>query len=397
MNLSSRTLLISGFALLLLLMLLIILTGFGYSSANNSRMEQIVQVHNVRAIQLNQLRSYSRELSVLYYQMLLVRDSFILDELEQKISTIAGEFLRVYDELMQSSAHQEDKDKLMKLMAMAAKSYNFQQAVIVLLQQEKFEAATTLMVNKVQTSQNESINYYDYLVKEQQQLVADAATAAQSAYRQSFLLMLLISGVAILLGALISVFVVKRTWKAELVLQRGKAELEKLVLERTHELHQLANTDELTGIFNRRKFSEVMQMELARAKRYGNLLSVIMLDVDRFKSINDTFGHHTGDMVLQKLSQLISTALRDTDIFARWGGEEFIILAPSGESKKPDILAERLRSAVESCHFAEAGTVTCSFGVTEFRPDDDQDSMINRADHNLYQAKNSGRNRVCFS
>ena len=397
MNLSSRTLLISGFALLLLLMLLIIMTGLGYSSANNSRMEQIVQVHNVRAIQINQLRSYSRELSVLYYQMLLVRDSFILDELEQKISTIAGEFLKVYDELMQTSAHQEDKDKLMKLMAMAARSYNFQKDVIVLLQQEKFEAATTLMVNKVQPSQNESINYYDYLVKEQQQLVSDAAIAAQSAYRQSFLLMLLISGIAILLGALISAFVVKRTWKAEQVLKRGKTELEKLVLERTHELHQLANTDELTGIFNRRKFSEVMQIELARSKRYGSLLSVIMLDVDRFKSINDTFGHHTGDMVLQKLSQVISTTLRDTDIFARWGGEEFIILAPSGESKKPDVLAERLRSAVEACLFGEVGTVTCSFGVTEFRPDDDQDSMINRADHNLYQAKHSGRNRVCYS
>jgi diguanylate cyclase (GGDEF)-like protein len=397
MNLSSRTLLISGFALLLLLMLLIILTGLGYSSANHNRMEQIVQVHNVRAIQVNQLRSYSRELSVLYYQMLLVRDSFILDELEQTGSTIAGEFLKVYDELMRTSAHQEDRDKLKNLRSLAARTYSLQKEMIVLLQQEKFEAAITLMVSKVQPSQNESVNYYDYLVKEQQQLVADAADAAHSAYHQSFLLMLMISALAILLGALISVFVVKKTWKAEQILKRGKAELENLVQERTYELHQLANTDELTGIFNRRKFSEVMQLELARAKRYGNLLSVIMLDVDRFKSINDTHGHHTGDMVLQKLSQLISNTLRDTDIFARWGGEEFIILASSGETKKSDVLAERLRSAVETCDFAEAGTVTCSFGVTEFRPDDDQDSMINRADHNLYQAKNSGRNRVCFS
>ncbi|HQS58697.1 MAG: hypothetical protein B7Y56_11050 [Gallionellales bacterium 35-53-114] len=397
MNISSRTLLVSGFALLLLLMLLIIMTGLGYSSANNSRMEQIVNVHNIRAIQINQLRSYSRELSVLYYQMLLVRDPFTLDEIGQKVSTIAGEFLKVYEELMQTSTRQEDRDKLSKLMSLAGRTYNFQKEVIALLQQEKYAAATTLMVSKVQPSQNESVNYYDYLVKEQQQLVADAALAAQSAYRQSFLLMLLISGIAILLGVIISVFVVRKTWKAEQVLKRGKIELEKLVQERTHELHQLANTDELTGIFNRRKFSEVLQMEFARAKRYGTQLSVIILDVDHFKVINDTYGHHMGDIVLQKLAQIISASLRDTDIFARWGGEEFIILAPCGESKQPDVLAERLRSAVDNCVFGDAGKVTCSFGVTEFRFDDDQDSMINRADHNLYQAKNSGRNRVCFN
>lgn len=396
MNLSSRTLLISGFALLLLLMLLIIMIGLGYSSANNSRMEQIVQVHNVRAIKVNQLRSYSRELSVLYYQMLLVRDPFLLDELGQKVTTFASEFLKVYEELMQTSTREEDRDKLQQLMSLAGRSYNFQKEVIALLQQEKYQAAITLMVSKVQPSQNESVNYYDYLVKEQQQQVADAAQAAQSAYRNSFLLMLLISGVAILLGALISAFVVKRTCTAEQVLKRGKAELEKLVQERTRELHQLANTDELTGIFNRRKFSEVMQMELTRAKRYGSLLSVIILDVDHFKAINDTHGHNAGDMVLQKLAQVISSTLRDTDIFARWGGEEFIILAPCGESNQPNVMAERLRSAVENCIFGEVGKVTCSFGVTEFRFGDEQDTMINRADHNLYQAKNSGRNRVCF-
>ncbi|MFA6903294.1 MAG: diguanylate cyclase [Gallionellaceae bacterium] len=397
MNISSRTLLVSGFALLLLLMLLIIMTGLGYSSANNSRMEQIVNVHNIRAIQINQLRSYSRELSVLYYQMLLVRDPFALDEIGQKVSTFAGEFLKVYEELMQTSTRQEDRDKLSKLMSLASRTYNFQKEVIALLQQEKYAAATTLMVNKVQPSQNESVNYYDYLVKEQQQLVADAAMAAQSTYRQSFLLMLLISSIAILLGVIISVFVVRKTWKAELVLKRGKIELEKLVQERTHELHQLANTDELTGIFNRRKFSEVLQIEFARGKRYGNQLSVIILDVDHFKVINDTYGHHMGDIVLQKLAQIISASLRDNDIFARWGGEEFIILAPCGESRQPDVLAERLRSAVENFVFGDAGKVSCSFGVTAFRFDDDQDSMINRADHNLYQAKNSGRNRVCFN
>lgn len=396
MNFSSRTILISGYSLLLLLMLLIIMSGLHNSAANNSRMEQIVNVYNVRAIKVNQLRSYSRELSVLYYQMLLVRDPFTLDELGQKVSTYASEFLKVYDQLMQTSTSQEDRDKLAKLMSMAGRSYNYMKEVIALLQKEKYEAATTLMVSKVQPSQNESVNYYDYLVKEQQQFVTDAALAAQSAYQQSYLLMLLISGIAIFLGGVISVFAVKRVWKAELVLKRGNEELEQLVHARTHELHQLANTDSLTGIFNRRKFTEILQIELARSKRYKTPLILIILDVDRFKFINDNFGHPNGDKVLQELTRIISAALRDTDFFARWGGEEFIILAPGGAALQSEVFAERLRSAVDVATYGEVGKVTCSFGVTDYRDGDDQEAMIKRADHCLYKAKNSGRNRVCF-
>ncbi len=393
---SSRALLVYGFSLLLLLMLLIIGTGLGYSAANNSRMEQIVNVHNVHANQVNQLRSYSRELSVLYYQMLLARDPFTLDELGQKASAIASDFLKIYESLMQSSASQEERDKLSRLMSLAGKTYNFQKEVVALLEQGKYQDAAGVMVSKVQPSQNESVDFYDMLVKERQQLVADAARSAQAAYHQSFMLMLVISAIAILLGIMISAYVVKKTWTAEMVLKRGKDELERLVQERTSDLHQLASTDELTGIFNRRKFGEVMQMELARSKRYGTKLSVILFDVDHFKSINDTHGHHIGDLVLQKLATVISSALRDTDILARWGGEEFIILAPCNESSCPDLLAERLRSMIESTAFGEAGRVTCSFGASEFRHGDDQDTFINRADHNLYRAKNSGRNKVCL-
>jgi diguanylate cyclase (GGDEF)-like protein len=385
-----------GFSLLLLLMLLIIATGLGYSAANNSRMEQIVNVHTIRANQLNQLRNYSRELSVLYYQMVFARDPFSIDELNQKASTLSGEFLKVKEQLLLSSTRQEDIDKLNNLMTLAGRTYKLQHEVFDLLSIGEYDKAAQLMVKKVQSSQNESVDYYDLLVDEQQQFVSGAAHSAQQAYQNSFLLMLGISSLAIFLGAIISFFVVKKALKSEQILKRGNVELEKLVHDRTHELHQLANTDTLTGIFNRRRFNDVLQMELARAKRYGSFFSLIIFDVDHFKRINDTFGHQPGDDVLKELALLISGALRDTDILARWGGEEFIILSPFGDLKQPDVLAERLRAQIEAHTFTGVGKITCSFGVTSYGENDTEETMMKRADDNLYRAKNEGRNRVCL-
>jgi diguanylate cyclase (GGDEF)-like protein/PAS domain S-box-containing protein len=161
-------------------------------------------------------------------------------------------------------------------------------------------------------------------------------------------------------------------------------------------LKVMASTDALTGAFNRRRFNEVMTTELARAKRYGTPLTLIIFDIDHFKRINDTFGHSAGDQVLLKLALLVSGNIRDTDIFARWGGEEFTILATNSDTQCPHSLAEKIRKLIEAQSFDEVGMVTCSFGVTEYRAGDDQESFVKRADNNLYRAKESGRNRVVF-
>jgi len=161
-------------------------------------------------------------------------------------------------------------------------------------------------------------------------------------------------------------------------------------------LKEMASTDPLTGAFNRRRFNELMLTELARAKRYSTTLTLIIFDIDHFKRINDTFGHSAGDQVLLKLALLVSANIRDTDTFARWGGEEFVILAAHCDTNCPNSLAEKIRKLIEEYSFAEVGKVTCSFGVTEYRAGDDQESMVKRADSNLYRAKESGRNRVVF-
>lgn len=159
-------------------------------------------------------------------------------------------------------------------------------------------------------------------------------------------------------------------------------------------LENQATTDSLTGIKNRRKFLEVLQTKLLEAKRYGMPLALIFFDIDHFKQINDSYGHETGDSVLQELSSVVSSMIRQTDIFARFGGEEFVILVHNNDLGTGQYLADKIRSQIEQHPFPQCGTVTCSFGVTQFQMDDTTAKIIKRADDAMYAAKQNGRNRV---
>ncbi|MEW6738390.1 MAG: diguanylate cyclase [Nitrospirota bacterium] len=162
------------------------------------------------------------------------------------------------------------------------------------------------------------------------------------------------------------------------------------------EKEQLAETDPLTKIYNRLKFDNIFTSEIMKVQRYGTPLSLIMFDIDDFKQINDTYGHNVGDNVLIEITKIVSNNIRTTDIFARWGGEEFVILTPNTDMEHARELSERLRAAIEDSIFKKAFTVTCSFGVAEFREDDTTDTLSKRADDALYEAKKSGKNRVCI-
>ena len=161
-----------------------------------------------------------------------------------------------------------------------------------------------------------------------------------------------------------------------------------------NKFERLATIDELTQVFNRTKFQEVIKIELERAKRYNHPLSMLMFDIDHFKAINDTYGHSVGDYVLQTLAQIAKENLREIDYLVRWGGEEFIIIAPETDLGRAKALAERIRTAIENYRFDQAGKITISFGVTEFKENDTEDTFIRRADDAMYKAKEKGRNRI---
>ena len=167
---------------------------------------------------------------------------------------------------------------------------------------------------------------------------------------------------------------------------------ERKVLE--EELARLATTDALTGLYNRHRFNELLQQEVARARRYHTPLSLIMFDLDYFKNINDTYGHAVGDQVLQTVADVIRKNVRTTDWVGRWGGEEFMVLCPEATENEAVSTAEKLRALVESHTFETVKMITISCGVTRFKAPDSVDAFVSRADDGLYRAKGKGRNIV---
>lgn len=164
-----------------------------------------------------------------------------------------------------------------------------------------------------------------------------------------------------------------------------------LDIKKYSELEHLANYDKLTNIYNRRKFEELLNIEYKIVNRYKRDLSAIFFDIDFFKKINDNFGHDTGDEVLRTISKLVSDNLRETDYFARWGGEEFIILLIETNKEEAYLIAEKIRTLVENYKFDKVNTVTISLGVTQLR-NERMISFLKRLDNTLYNAKKKGRN-----
>ena len=159
----------------------------------------------------------------------------------------------------------------------------------------------------------------------------------------------------------------------------------------------LALIDPLTGLANRNKFYLLANHELDRSSRYGDNLSLAVLDIDRFKKINDTYGHPIGDSVLKNIANTICTTLRKSDISVRWGGEEFLFLMPGTSLAESRVISERLRSNIEKGSYHEFANATASIGITEYIKGDSLETMIKRADDALYDAKATGRNRVSTS
>lgn len=182
---------------------------------------------------------------------------------------------------------------------------------------------------------------------------------------------------------------------------KSSAELKKLnqrLLVAQKKLRMQASTDDLTGLYNRRSFFQRTQQEVARYERnQKRAFSLLLIDIDRFKKVNDTFGHPIGDVVLRELARTLLKTARSQDVVARTGGEEFCILLPEAGKEEAKVLAERIRKTVSDIDLGteEIGIyITISIGVAEILPDEDKDGIYNRADIALYRAKSGGRDRV---
>ncbi len=170
--------------------------------------------------------------------------------------------------------------------------------------------------------------------------------------------------------------------------------MNQLLEKKNHELALLATTDELTKIWNRKKINDTLARELSLAKRNQYHFGLILIDIDLFKRINDTHGHQIGDEILVTLAQQLRLLARESDLVARWGGEEFLVICPLTSEEDLVQIAERLRQDISQLTFEHIDSLTVSIGIASHRQEEEASALLERADKALYQAKNTGRNRV---
>lgn len=179
-------------------------------------------------------------------------------------------------------------------------------------------------------------------------------------------------------------------------MQNQLAEAHAALMFKHKELEHLASTDPLTQVYNRGKLGRIFDKELRHLQCGGETFSIISVDIDHFKRVNDTFGHAAGDKVLIAVARCMKNSLRSTDYLGRWGGEEFLILCPDTSSANALMLAERIRGAVAAESYCTGEQHTVSIGVATWRNGDTLDSLLGRSDVALYRAKGAGRNQVCL-
>ena len=181
--------------------------------------------------------------------------------------------------------------------------------------------------------------------------------------------------------------------RADQALQELRETQARLV-EQNLQLERLAVTDQLTGLFNRLRLDHTLEEEHSRNMRYGTNFCLLLLDIDQFKAVNDTYGHQTGDEVLVGIARTLQDVIREVDVVGRWGGEEFLIICRETALEGAMVLAEKLRAAIHTRVYEKVGKMSASFGVAMFRPGEVLTETIARADTALYRAKQTGRNRV---
>lgn len=163
------------------------------------------------------------------------------------------------------------------------------------------------------------------------------------------------------------------------------------------QLLKMATTDQLTGLCNRYKINEILSSEKNRNNRFGTYFSIILIDIDNFKTVNDSYGHLIGDSVLAEFAEILSSSSRVTDIVGRWGGEEFIVILPQTKKAEAAIVAKNIKDKIFSYNFSTVERQSASFGIAECTSDDDIKNIIKKADNALYKAKRTGKNRICIS
>lgn len=318
------------------------------------------------------IRKYAKELYPAYYELILkktaVHEKVMKDEQDNYVDASLNPSFYVDKNLKEDRNPYYSSELLQEIDA------NIRDEIAPLLSRNTSFVVTTRI------DQNDYLVIFDPLKSFNDEPIGYIVTYVEDShirsYEDHFKTMFMIASIVIVLGCLLL------SW------------LSYRILLKEHMLKELAHFDALTGVYNRHAMNDKLVYMAGYSIRYVQPITLIFMDIDHFKKINDTHGHNIGDTVLSDVAKLVRGRLRESDLLGRWGGEEFLIGLPNTGLQEGSSIAEELRQTIES-HLFVCGHVTCSFGVAELNKTEGFTDWIHRADQMLYEAKAAGRNQVC--
>ena len=403
-------LLVTGFAIVILLM-----AAFAYLALHSGSDSARVASREI-ARQLDKINLVN-ELSTIIHDRTRFMQSMLLDE-ESLVATESwSDFNRI------DGAYRETRDRLLPLLAPREREImeaidrldrdiaDLNRQVSVLFLNGSRDEASKVLLQEVLPKTAPLLSHLSELTQAQRIDVQKTLLLANAAAESERTRIALFSGFALLASLAITVVAFWYGRKLSAQLQDMNTYLEQKIYERTeslldtqkellednNELTRMALTDSLTALSNRTHMNQILHKEYARFERHDQRFGIIMLDIDHFKSINDTQGHDAGDQVLKKLARLFEGAIRSSDFVARWGGEEFLICCTTIEERDLLPIAETIRQLVARTDFGIDRPITASLGCAAIVRGENIGELIKRADVALYEAKNNGRNQSVVS
>ena len=371
-----------GVVVIVALMLALTIAGISYMSQVNERLKIIVENNNVKTEMSNIMQNVLRERALSMYVMAIVDDDFVKDEEYQRFNASGSKYFSARKTLESLASTDEEKAILLKIAELTRDTRVYMEEVVELLLKENARKHYDLIRNTLIPKQKMIADQVVELVKIQKELTSAAVKDAEISYQYARKLMWVMGALASLLVIAVATLVGRK------------------VAKQAHELELQAFYDELTGLPNRALFMDRLGHKIVQSTRNGLPFAIILLDLDRFKEVNDTLGHNIGDQLLQEVGKRLSDVVRKSDTVARLGGDEFVILLDIMELEYASNVAQKMLKNLERT-FKLAGQlidVSASFGIAYFpNHGDDSVTLLQKADVAMYTAKRNNAGFAVYS
>jgi len=391
---TSTYILLVGFGLILLLLLSSSVIGLKHMTDINGRMDEIVKNSMVKTELLQKMRNFARERSISLHRIIILNDPFELDEEFIYFATQAGHWIQTRDMFMTMSMDEKTRVMMDATLKDSGKVVVEQRKVIALVESGQRNEAAEIMLNKVMPGQNKILKRYDEVLAHQEQLSKKEVSLSEAAYREALLSLILITVLLMTLGIAVAFFTIRQNIKTE-----------KRRLKDKREIEYFAYHDTLTGLPNRRLLMDRLNQEVGHSKRQKNCGAVLFIDIDHFKTLNDSLGHKFGDRLIQKVAARLSNSRRGDDTVSRLGGDEFVVVLPSISKDVDEVIRQAEEVGNELLKTLSKGYVldgieyhvTVSIGIAVMENGlQNPDDLLMQSDSALYAAKDAGRNAVRF-